>query len=74
MDQVRYQILMPIHEVQVRATSCKKETSAQPTASNGSGGEEATPQFFWELIHIKSSLTSANTQKRSEKVFQLANG
>lgn len=72
LDTVRYQILMPINEVQVRAI----RQDAPPSNQNGNGfnlGDETVPPFQWELIHLKCSLTSANTQKRTEKVFQLAN-
>lgn len=58
---------MPVNEVQVRSTTAKNTSTEYNEQSSKS-------LFNWELIHLhlKSSQSGA-TQRRTEKVYQLAN-
>ena len=66
MEIIRYQVLMPVNEVQVRSTTIK---SADNENGNASGPASL---YNWELIFLKKS-QSGTTQRRTEKVYQLAN-
>lgn len=60
---------MPVQEVQVRSTTIKN------TGTSENENELSSKSLFnWELIHLhlKSSQSGA-TQRRTEKVYQLAN-
>jgi len=65
VEIIRYQVLMPVNEVQVRSTTVKNQISDE-------NGSESKPLYAWELIHLKCS-QSGSTQRRTEKVYQLAN-
>ncbi|XP_074593013.1 guanine nucleotide exchange factor still life [Brevipalpus obovatus] len=69
VEIIRYQVLIPVTEVQVRATSVRTKISPvqqETSVSNGS-------QYLWELIHLRGSQLGASTQRRIEKVYQLSN-
>lgn len=66
VELIRYQVLIPVNEVQVRATSVRSDL-----VMGADGNMESLPasHFQWELIHLRCT----QLQKRSEKVYQLAN-
>lgn len=59
---------MPVNEVQVRATTVKNVSNTDENEN----GNATRSLFNWELIHLKCSQSGA-TQRRTEKVYQLAN-
>ncbi|RWS12669.1 hypothetical protein B4U79_00153 [Dinothrombium tinctorium] len=67
VEIIRYQVLIPVTEVQVRATSVRSDINT----SNEPG--TATTHFLWELIHLRCTQMSGGTQRRTEKVYQLSN-
>lgn len=69
---MRCSYLLPINEIQVRAIKNKSDLLGNKQ-SNEQVDDKDPPVFYWELIHLKCSLINTNTQKRSEKVFQLYN-
>lgn len=68
VEIIRYQILIPVTEVQVRATSVRNEPSSSTSEPTMSGS-----QYIWELIHLRCCQVGATTQRRTEKVYQLSN-
>lgn len=64
---------MPINEIQVRAIKNKSDLLGNKSTEQTDETTKDTNVFYWELIHLKCSLINTNTQKRSEKVFQLYN-
>lgn len=70
LETVRYQILVPIQEIQVRAIKNKADLLGNKGNEAGDEGKDANV-FYWELIQLKCSLINTNIQKRTEKVFQL---
>ena len=72
LETVRYQILVPINEIQVRAIKNKADLLGNKGNEAGEEGKDSNV-FYWELIQLKCSLINTNTQKRTEKVFQLYN-
>ncbi|KAI1288249.1 Protein still life, isoforms C/SIF type 2 [Halotydeus destructor] len=89
VEIIRYQVLIPVTEVQVRASrdsSSSATSGSQSSATNGevvtSGPSPAVPaatsgssssQFIWELIHLRCTQISGGSQRRTEKVYQLSN-
>lgn len=60
---------MPVNEVQVRSTTVKNASNADNENGNAS---RSSSLYNWELIYLKCS-QSGTTQRRTEKVYQLAN-
>ncbi|CAG0918612.1 unnamed protein product [Notodromas monacha] len=51
VEIIRYQVLVPVNEVQVRSSSLKDQSS----------------QFLWELIHLRSSANSGAGQSQANQ-------
>ncbi|XP_015789584.1 protein still life, isoform SIF type 1-like isoform X2 [Tetranychus urticae] len=82
VEIIRYQVLIPVTEVQVRATSTKDEKGATKDANNNAtnsnnnqlaNNEQGASQYLWELIHLRCSQIGVSTQRRTEKVYHLSN-
>ena len=59
VEIIRYQVLIPVSEVQVRQIGDPKN----PDAADANG-----PNYSWELVHLRNQ-----TQRRSEKTYLLSN-
>ena len=60
VEVIRYQVLIPVNQVQVRCPNVK----------------EVEARFYWELIHLRGGGNSSqpnNIQRRNEKVYHLCN-
>lgn len=105
VEIIRYQVLIPVTEVQVRSigggsgrdSACsdgRSESQMSEAAppiqlprissidrpgqqggqQDGEGNGPTTPQFMWELIHLRcTTIPGTGTQRRTEKVYQLSN-
>ena len=60
VEIIRYQVLIPVSEVQVRQLDPVKGEAATEAAT--------TANFSWELVHLRNQ-----TQRRSEKIYLLSN-
>ena len=59
VEIIRYQVLIPVSEVQVRQIEpVKSPDGTEPVSSN----------YSWELVHLRNQ-----TQRRSEKIYLLSN-
>lgn len=59
VEIIRYQVLIPVSEVQVRQVDDPRNPEGEPHEG---------PNFPWELIHLRNQ-----SQRRSEKVYLLSN-
>ena len=90
MEIIRYQVLIPVTEVQVRSigsgrdSACSMDGSQsdavissfdRPTedATSLAAASTTSPQFMWELIHLRCTTIPGGTQRRTEKVYSLSN-
>ncbi|CAG7667452.1 unnamed protein product, partial [Allacma fusca] len=61
VEIIRYQVLIPVSEVQVRQIEPVNKSAEAPDPANSSN-------FSWELVHLRNQ-----TQRRSEKIYLLSN-
>lgn len=88
VEIIRYQVLMPVTEVQVRSVGSGRDSACSMGSGSGeplpnpnlteemtatTPGGSSTPQFIWELIHLRCTQMPGGTQRRTEKVYQLSN-
>jgi hypothetical protein len=88
VEIIRYQVLIPVTEVQVRSigsgrdSACSMDGSQsevlpssfdRPTEDPSNFSGSTAPQFIWELIHLRCTTIPGGTQRRTEKVYSLSN-
>ena len=70
VEIIRYQVLVPVSEVQVRQINEKSETpeTGSSAAEQVPAAAELGPNYYWELTHLRNQ-----TQRRTEKNYLLSN-